>query len=104
MRQPFKGSSRSSPSWIDRDKLGTTLWKTEREFYQSRNNAPAWIDGDTASPRLEGLINALKHAEDHGLDPARYGASNFQKMVEAAAANKGRYELAKIPEIDTRLT
>lgn len=94
----------SSPSWIERDKLGTTLWKTEREFYQSRNNAPAWIDGDTASPRLEGLINALKHAEDHGLDPARYGASNFQKMVEAAAANKGRYELAKIPEIDTRLT
>jgi murein L,D-transpeptidase YcbB/YkuD len=94
----------SSPSWIERDKLGSTLWKTEREFYQSRNNAPAWIDGDTASPRLEGLIDALKHAEDHGLDPARYDASNFQRMVEAAAANKGRYELAKIPEIDTRLT
>jgi murein L,D-transpeptidase YcbB/YkuD len=94
----------SSPSWIERDKFGSTLWKTEHEFYQSRSNAPAWIDGDTASPRLEGLIDALKHAEDHGLDPARYGTTNFQKMVEAASANKGRYELAKIPEIDTRLT
>ena len=92
----------SSPSWIDRDKLGSTLWKAEREFYQSRNHLPAWIEGDEASPRLDGLIDALKHAEDHGLDPARYGTSNFQKIVDAANANKGRYELAKIPEFDTR--
>jgi murein L,D-transpeptidase YcbB/YkuD len=94
----------SSPSWIDRDKLGSTLWKAEREFYQSRNNGPAWIEGDKASPRLDGLIDALKHAEDHGLEPARYGTDNFQKIVEAANANKGRYDLAKIPEFDTRLT
>jgi murein L,D-transpeptidase YcbB/YkuD len=94
----------SSPSWIDRDKLGSTLWKAELEFYQSRNHVPAWIDGDKASPRLDGLIDALKHAEDHGLDPARYGTNSFQKIVDAANANKGRYELAKIPEFDTRLT
>jgi murein L,D-transpeptidase YcbB/YkuD len=94
----------SSPSGIDRDKLGATLWKVEREFYQSRNNVPAWIEGDKASPRLEGLIDALRHAEDHGLDPARYGTNNFQKIVDAANANEGRYELAKIPEFDTRVT
>src|SRR5207248_3554432 len=77
---------------------------TEHEFYQSRNNAPAWIDGDKASPRLDGLIDALKHAEDHGLDPARYGTESFQQTIAAATQNKGRYELAKIPELDTRLT
>ena len=94
----------SSPSWIERDKLGAKLWKTEREFYQSRNNAPAWIDGDTASPRLEALDRC---AETCRGPRARSGAVrhvNFQKMVEAAAANKGRYELARIPEIDARLT
>src|SRR5438552_156020 len=94
----------SSPAWVDRDKLRSTLWKAEREFYQSRQNLPAWIEGDQASPRVAALIDALKHSEDHGLDPARYGTSGFQKTIQAADANKGRYELAKIPELDTRLT
>ena len=94
----------SSPAWIDHDKLGSTLWKAERSFYQSRQNLPAWIDGDKASPRVAALIDALKYAEDHGLDPARYGAPGFEKTIQAAGANKGRYELAKIPELDTRLT
>ncbi len=50
------------------------------------------------------LIDALKHAEDHGLDPARYNTDSFQQTIAAAAQNKGRYELAKVPELDARLT
>ena len=59
----------------------------------------AWIDGDTASPRLAGSIDALKHAEDHGLDPRalRRGAT-FSRMVEAAAANKETVRACEIPE------
>src|SRR5437762_7627487 len=94
----------STPAWIDRDKVGSTLWKAEREFYAARNNLPAWIDVDKASPRLPALVDALKHAEDHGLDPARYGTDAFQQAIAAADQNKKRYELAKIPELDTRLT
>src|SRR5207253_5708945 len=94
----------SSPAWIDHDKVGAMLWKAERGVYQSRQNLPAWIEGDKASPRVAALIDALKHSEDHGLDPARYGTSGFQKTIQAADANKGRYELATIPELDTRLT
>jgi murein L,D-transpeptidase YcbB/YkuD len=94
----------STPAWIDRDKLGSTLWKAEREFYASRNNLPAWMDGDEATARFSALVEALKHAEDHGLDPARYGTDTFQQAIAAADQNKTRYELAKIPELDTRLT
>src|ERR1700752_4718844 len=59
----------STPQWIGRDRLSATLWKAERQFYESRDNLPAWIDGDTASPRLGALLDALKHSEDLGLDP-----------------------------------
>src|SRR5947207_15531330 len=69
----------SSPAWIERDKPGSTLWKAERDFYQSRDSLPAWFDGDKASPRVAALVDALKHSEDHGLDPARYGTPDFQK-------------------------
>src|SRR5258705_3354144 len=94
----------SSPPWIDHDKLGSTLWKAERDFYASRGNLPAWIDGDTASPRLTALVDALKHSEDHGLDPARYGTEGFQQATATAEQNKQRYDVEKIPELDTRLT
>src|SRR6476660_2952626 len=45
----------SSPAWIDHDKLGSTLWRAERDFYESRSHLPAWMDGDKASPRLAAL-------------------------------------------------
>src|SRR2546423_8015842 len=92
----------STPAWVDRDRLGTTLWKAERDFYASRRNLPAWLDGDKASPRLAALIDALKHSEDHGLDPARYHTDGFQQTVAAAAQNKDRYEPTKVPELDAR--
>jgi murein L,D-transpeptidase YcbB/YkuD len=94
----------STPTSVGRDRLATTLWKAEREFYASRNNVPAWIDGDKASPRLGTLLDALKHAEDHGLDPARYDVDRFQQIVAQAHENKGSYDAAGIAETDTRLT
>jgi murein L,D-transpeptidase YcbB/YkuD len=94
----------STPAWVQHDKLGAALWKAERRFYESRNNLPAWLDGDKASPRLEVLVDALKHSEDHGIDPARYGVDRFQQIVAQAKANKDRYEVGRIPDLDTRLT
>ena len=94
----------SSPAWIEHDKLGAKLWDSEEAFYRSRGNMPAWIDGDTRTPELDALIEELSHAEDHGLDPARYGTDQFQKAIQAADANKGKFDLAGIPELDARLT
>src|SRR6185503_6844612 len=94
----------STPAWVGRDRLGATLWKAERQFYESRNNLPAWIDVDKASPRLGALLDALKHSEDHGLDPAGYGVDRFQQIVAQAEENKHRYEIERVPDIDARLT
>jgi murein L,D-transpeptidase YcbB/YkuD len=94
----------SRPGWVGRDRLGTTLWEVEQHFYASRNNLPAWIDGDKASPRLAALLDALKHSEDHGLDPARYGVDRFQQIVAQAHENNNKYDTARIPEIDAHLT
>jgi murein L,D-transpeptidase YcbB/YkuD len=94
----------STPAWVGRDTLGATLWKAERQFYESRDHLPAWIDGDKASPRLGALLDALKHSDDHGMDPARYGLDRFQQIVTQAEANKHRYEVESVPEIDARLT
>jgi len=94
----------SSPSWIEHDKVGAKLWDSEEAFYRSRGNLPAWIDGDRRTPELDALIEELRHAEDHGLDPARYGTGEFQKAIEAADSNKGRFDLAGVPELDAHLT
>ena len=94
----------STPPWVGRDRLGATLWKVERQFYESRDNLPVWIDVDKASPRLGALLDALKHSEDHGVDPTRYGLDRFQPIVTQAEENKHRYEIETVPEIDTRLT
>ena len=94
----------STPAWVGRDKLGASLWKAERQFYESRGNLPAWIDGDRASPRLGTFVDALKHSEDHGLDSARYGLDRLQQTVARADENKQRYEVERVPEFDTRLT
>ena len=94
----------STPAWVDRDRLGSALWKAERDFYASRRNLPAWMEGDEASSGFATLLDALKHSEDHGLDPARYNTDGFQQAAAAAAQNKGLYELAKIPELDARVT
>ncbi len=94
----------ATPSWIEGDTLGALLWETERAFYESRNDVPAWIDNDQATRQLGTLIDALGHARDHGLDPARYGTRDVQQAIEAARAGNGRFDRTRVPELDARLT
>jgi murein L,D-transpeptidase YcbB/YkuD len=92
------------PAWAGHDKLGGRLWTAERSFYQSRNDRPAWVDGDRTTRQLGALIDALRHADDHGLDQAKYGAAGFQASIDAAQAHEGRVDPAQVPELDARLT
>jgi murein L,D-transpeptidase YcbB/YkuD len=94
----------ATPHWVGRDKLSARLWRDERTFYESRKDMPAWMDGDHATPRVDALMDALRHSADHGLDPVRYGTVDLQKTIDAAHANKDGYDIARIPDFDTRLT
>ena len=94
----------STPAWVDRTKMGSTLWKAERDFYASRDNLPAWIDGDRPTTRLATLLDGLKASDEHGLDPARYGTDKFEQVIATAKQNKDRIDIAKVPELDARLT
>src|SRR5258705_12481944 len=80
----------STPAWVDRDRLGSALWRAERDFYASRRNLPAWMEGDKASPGFATLLDALKHSEGPGLHPARSNTDAFQQAGAAAAPNTGQ--------------
>ena len=96
----------SVPKWVDRDALGKRLWAIERQFYKDRQWMPAWIDGDDPTPQLDDLLQALKDAELHGLEPASYGydalAAARAKADEAWIG--ASFDPAVIPDLDLRLT
>ena len=95
-----------TPDWVERDALGKKLWAIEREFYGSRAYLPAWVDGDATTAQWKDLIQQLKYAERHGLDPASYGVSAFEDL-RAKSQSKTRgtaFPLEAIPEHDARLT
>jgi murein L,D-transpeptidase YcbB/YkuD len=71
---------------------------------RSQYSAHGWLFGDRATPRVDALIDALRHAEDHGLDPERYGVSALQKTIDTAHANGDRYDPAAVASFDARLT
>ena len=70
------------PDWVDSSPLGRRLWKMEQAFYQSREYLPAWVDGVETTPQWKDLIQQLKYAEVHGLDPASYGVAEFERLRE----------------------
>jgi murein L,D-transpeptidase YcbB/YkuD len=95
-----------TPAWIEPSPLGRRLWAIEREFYGARAYLPAWVDGDATTPQWKDLIQQLKYAERHGLDPASYGVSGFEEL-RAKSQSKTRgtaFPLEAIPEHDARLT
>jgi murein L,D-transpeptidase YcbB/YkuD len=96
----------STPSWVGRDPLAKKLWAIEREFYGSRDYLPAWVDGDATTPQWKDLIQQLKYAERHGLDPAAYSVNAFEELrADSQSKTKGTaFPLDVIPEHDARLT
>ena len=96
----------SSPQWIGRDPLARRLWAIEQQFYEHRGHLPAWIDGDRPTSQLDELLETLRDADRHGLEPARYAVDELS--AARAKADDGwigaRFEEEQIPELDLRLT
>jgi murein L,D-transpeptidase YcbB/YkuD len=66
-------------------------------FYAARGNRPLWVTRGAVRPGAERAAALLAAAGDHGLDPARYGASEVQAALASArtgeAASLARFEL-----------
>jgi murein L,D-transpeptidase YcbB/YkuD len=67
---------------------------------------PAWIDGDRTTSHLKDLISQLHYAERHGLAPARYGVTEFEKAREQSQTKfEGtRFPVERVPELDAKMT
>ncbi len=96
----------STPAWVDRNALGRRLWTIERAFYESRGSLPAWIDGDNTTPQLTDLLQQLHYAEQHGLDPARYGVADFERTRDESQTKLHGtvFPLERVPALDAKMT
>ena len=102
----IKRAVQSAPKWVMPGALGKQLWAIERQFYEQRGYLPAWIDGAHPTSQLDDLLKALREADLHGLDPARYGIEEL--TAERSKADEAwigaSFEETRIPELDLRLT
>jgi murein L,D-transpeptidase YcbB/YkuD len=51
-----------------------------RAFYARRGHKPVWVHGGRLKPELLGLLDALDHAADHGLDPEFFRRAELSTM------------------------
>ena len=69
-------------------------------IYAREPDGLLWFDGATPSPALASTIDALTHADDHGLDPADYDSGTLFARVaalsapDASSADRARVDLA----------
>jgi murein L,D-transpeptidase YcbB/YkuD len=95
-----------TPRWVRSDAVGKRLWALEKKFYAERRHVPAWIEGSAPTRQVDTLLDALRDADLHGLEPASYGYDALR-----AARNKAdeawigaEFDPAEIPDLDLRLT
>ena len=95
-----------TPAWVADTALGRRLWTIEQAFYESRQHLPAWIDGNETTPQWTELVRQLHDSEVHGLDPAAYGAADFDRArAQAQTRLSGtRFPVEDVPELDARMT
>jgi murein L,D-transpeptidase YcbB/YkuD len=57
------------------------------EFYRERGSRPIWVTRSGPRPGAAELAAAIARAAEHGLDPARYHASEIAAALEAARSD-----------------
>ncbi|HEV8375126.1 MAG TPA: L,D-transpeptidase family protein [Candidatus Polarisedimenticolia bacterium] len=96
---PAKGKNRpSSPAFPTRQTL--------REFYAKRGQRLAWCDNSGAVLASAGtLLEALRRAGDHGLDPEDYAVSRLERMREEMRKTRQSKEaVARWADFDLLMT
>jgi L,D-transpeptidase YcbB len=70
--------SGARPEWVTKDG-----WSRVASLYKSYNDAPLWLEEGGAKDRAAALLDAIKHAPDHGLDTTAFPLAQLQAVVDA---------------------
>src|SRR4051812_9582386 len=62
---------------------GRDVWKEEQRFYRQSGYQLAWSDGRRVRGDFDGLLRALRTADQDGLDPAEYRVADLDAARRA---------------------
>jgi murein L,D-transpeptidase YcbB/YkuD len=87
-----------SAAFVDEGERGRHAWQEAQRFYKQNGYQLAWSDGTHPRGTLDGLIVAVRAADQDGLEPADY------HLDELAAARRGALSADKAVALDLRAT
>ena len=90
--------SAKSAAFVDDGERGRHAWHEAQRFYKRNGYQLAWSDGKSPRGTLEGLINALRAADQDGLEPAEY------HIDELDAARRAALDADRAISLDLRAT
>jgi len=80
-------SKNPPPAWAATDDRAHHVWQEAQRFYKQKGYALVWSDGKSPRPQMDGLIRAVRAADQEGLEPADYGADELDKTRQAFDAS-----------------
>jgi len=84
--------------FVDDSERGRHAWQEAQRFYKQNGYQLVWSDGNRARGTLDGLIAAVRAADQDGLEPADY------RVDELAAARRTSLGAATAVDLDLRAT
>src|SRR3954470_8652325 len=69
--------SGARPEWVSKDG-----WARVAALYKTYENAPLWLEEGGAKARASALLDAIRHAPEHGLDTSAYPLDALQRVVD----------------------
>ena len=88
---------RSAP-FVDQGERGRHAWQEAQRFYKQNGYQLAWSDGTHPRAVLDGLVTAVRAADQDGLEPGDY------PVDELDASRRGALDADKAVTLDLRAT
>ncbi|OLC76004.1 MAG: hypothetical protein AUH72_19665 [Acidobacteria bacterium 13_1_40CM_4_65_8] len=80
--------SKNPPAaWAGTDDRAHHVWLEAQRFYKQNGYAIVWSDGKSPRPQMDGLIRAIRAADQEGLQPPDYGVDELDRIRQAFDAS-----------------
>jgi murein L,D-transpeptidase YcbB/YkuD len=86
LRAAFE-SKKPPPAYAVGDHHEREAWQETQRFYEENGYALVWSDGKTPLGQMDGLIHAIRAADQDGLDPADYGLGELDNTRQTFDAS-----------------